>query len=506
MPDSPGVDLLKQQINTWVAEQVADYAYSMKASGRVRAPKVIRDAVWDYHRFQPYEVHLLNSPFLQRLRGISQTSLASYTYPSATHNRFQHTLGTVMVLDRLTSAVENNEATNVTNVLSENKKELRLTAMLHDVGHSLFSHASEEFYGRSDPALAEYKAQLGVDGAAPHELVGHLIITSDAFRKFFRDVLVLYPEAACSASLDRVADAIIGKTDPAFPYWYLGQFINGVFDVDKLDYVARDAHSSGLKLVVDLDRLAYTMRIQEWGGNFHLAVDITGTPVIEQIIFNKMLLTSSVYHHHKVRAANCMLWGLFELSAMENRVCRFESVVDFLSAREADCLHTSATAGEYGRMAHGLGTRRLLKRALVISRGTIVDPTGVTEFKNLIKAMRTPEYVSLLRTLLFDQVKSKNLDGGYPREYFWWDFPKPPRFQEPSQCLVALPDGVCLLEELFNLDDWSKAYTDNNLKAHVFCPADLDRSGIAVIAKDIFEQVAGVKLNRQAISLAKIQA
>lgn len=494
---------LKREVNEWAQGLVASYSYSMRRTARVRAPKVIRDAVWDYHRFKPYEMHLINSPFLQRLRGISQTSLASYTYPSATHNRFQHTLGVVMVLDRLADAVRNNEHNNVLDD-PRTMQELRLAALLHDLGHGVFSHASEEFYGHHDGAIAEYRAELDADGAAPHELMTHLIIGSEAFREFFRQTQLLYPEDQCDVSLDRIGDMIIGRENEAEIYWYLSQFINGVFDVDKLDYITRDAHSSGLKLSIDIDRLAYTMRIQEFEDHLHLAVDIAGTPVIEQMIFDKMLLTSSIYHHHKVRAANCMLWGLFEISRRGGGGRKFETAVDFLRASEYECLNAMEAKDEFAIMAQALGERRLLKRALVVSRGTIQDPDSVGEFKDLVKAVREPQNVELLRELWYQQIVEDGLDGGYPREYFWWDFPNPPQFREPSQCLVRRSTDVCLLEEMFNLDDWSKAYTDNNLKAHAFCPADLDRAKIADIAKRTFEDVAGVELNQLAVDLTKI--
>jgi hypothetical protein len=471
---------------------------------KVRASKVIRDAVWDYHRFEPYEIHLLNCPFLQRLRGISQTSLASYTYPSATHNRFQHTLGTVMVLDRLTTAVANNDRGALADALAQTQTqcELRLAALLHDVGHGVFSHSSEDTYGTCD-GLLEYAVAIDAKDAAPHELLGHMIVTSPEFGAFVKRVLVLYG-VTHNIDLTRVADMIVGNTAAESQNKYLAEFINGVFDVDKLDYVTRDAHSSGLKLIIDIDRLAYTLLIREYGGDLHLAVDISGTPVVEQMIFNKILLTSSVYHHHKVRAANCMLRGLFDIAANDGCSYRFTSPTDFLRARESDCLCTRSAGPAYCRMANALGSRRLLKRALVIARGTIDDPPDVIDFKNLLKSMRTAENVELLRKRLFNDVAEAGLAEDYGPEYFWWDFPKPPSFREPSQCLVEKPDGVSLLEAMFNLDDWSKAYIDNNLKAHAFCPPDLDRRAIGDIARNIFQEVASVGLNEKAISLAKI--
>jgi hypothetical protein len=64
---------------------------------KVRADKAIHDPVWGTHIFSAPEIAVLNTPLLQRLRGIHQTSFAYFTYPAANHSRFEHSLGVVVM-------------------------------------------------------------------------------------------------------------------------------------------------------------------------------------------------------------------------------------------------------------------------------------------------------------------------------------------------------------------------------------------------------------------------
>src|SRR5205807_7664592 len=125
----------------------------------VKPYKVIHDHIWGTNRFSWRELVLIDSPIFQRLRGIHQTGLAYYVYPSARHSRFEHSLGVVTVATRVFDAVAQRYAGRLEDVartlstaqkaevtISRWRQELRLAALLHDTGHSLLSHASERVY------------------------------------------------------------------------------------------------------------------------------------------------------------------------------------------------------------------------------------------------------------------------------------------------------------------------------------------------------------------------
>jgi HD superfamily phosphohydrolase len=125
---------------------------------RVKPYKVIHDGLWGTNRFSWRELAIVDSPFFQRLRSIRQTGLAYYVYPSAQHSRFEHSLGVVTVASKVFDALLQRHLPDlqtmapqlnmkVEELLPRLREELRMAALVHDVGHSIYSHASEQVYG-----------------------------------------------------------------------------------------------------------------------------------------------------------------------------------------------------------------------------------------------------------------------------------------------------------------------------------------------------------------------
>lgn len=529
MTSHPATDLprsnLTAALDEWVGEQLACYEYRFGL--RVRDKKLIRDGLWDSHLFAPYEIHILDCPIVQRLRQVSQTALTSQVYPSATHTRFQHTLGTVIVLDHLLDAIEKQSRSlsplnggDYLDLVQPYLRELRVAALLHDVGHGIFSHTSETYYG-GDADIQQAIIDLGLpDGTKPHEVLGYVIVTRPAFREFIAKVMDLYGQP--ELNLDLAADLIVGRGRSG-PQGYLRDLINGVFDVDKLDYISRDAHTTGVKMVIDLDRLAYTTSVESMAtlrgakyedmrklDQMRLVVSISGVPAVEQIVFNKLLLRTSVYDHHKVRATNCMLHGLFNLInelPADAAGLVLKSPLDFLQAEESVCLNDFGKTGEVADYMRTISGRKLLKRALVISRKTLglrteEDLDGFMEVLDEIQGDKNK--LTELRMLLFSKAESQGLAGGYGPEYFWFDFPDVPRFREPSQCLIKQADGeLRFLNEIFRIDSWAEAYFDNKWRGHIFCPPDLERDAIGRLGAEALGEMYGLEVNAEGTAQAK---
>jgi len=115
--------------------------------------KTFNDPVWGTIELYPWEVVLLDSPLLQRLRGIRQLGLAHLVYQGATHDRLQHTLGVVEASERMMRSLSRNREhrasfgkdrdTLIPEITEHHKYVVRLAALLHDIGHGPCSHASE---------------------------------------------------------------------------------------------------------------------------------------------------------------------------------------------------------------------------------------------------------------------------------------------------------------------------------------------------------------------------
>jgi len=480
---------------------VVDKLLSGVTVERVRASKLIRDALTATTIYEKHEISLLDLPIIQRLRRVHQTALAFLTYPCATHNRFQHTLGVMNIVDKLAKAFQQRYPKLMG---LETLQELRIAAMLHDVGQGPFSHASEEIMehmGDVKSALADPKFSK-IQGK-PHEMLSYLIITSDGFKRIIRDINRLHN---VNIDVDRVADMIVGDMSNPNEQGYISDFINGPFDADKLDYMPRDAYFSGLKMDIDLDRIAYTCHVDERGFAYprRLCADISGAHNLEQILFNKVLLYASIYHHHKTRAAVCMLRSIFEIVQDRKLVIdglTFQDAADFLLVDDYDVLSSFRRHPELADAIENLKNRRMLKRALVISRKTVTDPM---KLERLIGKMEDPDQLKKLRILITNEI---NKNGGKCGVYdIWVDFPDPPSLREPSQCYVRMAkDEYVLLKDVFPADWWLTAYGETKWKGHVFCPPQTQLRTLAnEAAIKVLKNQFGVEVLPSATKLAKI--
>lgn len=282
--------------------------------------KVINDPIWGCVKFTNSEIAIIDTPLFQRLRDIYQVGLGLYTYPSARHSRFEHSLGTVAIASRM---VENLKSRTDKMITENDVKDVRFAALLHDIGHCFYSHLSETYYSSLPEfvfLLRYFNITFGVKPKA-HEVLSYLIVTSDAFKKFAEENDIFDDNyIAVTKNIDelmvRIGNIIIGvknngredtphsKTKMSF----LTGIINGDIDADKLDYIKRDSHTSGLPLTFDTERLLYKMNVRQSsdGKELQLVVDIAGITAVEEITFSKLMLNNYLYHHQKILATETM--------------------------------------------------------------------------------------------------------------------------------------------------------------------------------------------------------
>src|SRR5215475_7166290 len=157
---------LTRQVQDWLREADAP-APPLGAKA-----KHIRDPLYGSVVLSPHEVRLLDTLPMQRLRGIHQLGLAYLTFPSAGHSRFEHALGVRFVAERMLDRLEDVRGEPYTPL---QRATVLAAALLHDVGHSVFSHAIEEIIGEFPTLRAQYDPQQG----SLHEQIGAVLIQSD---------------------------------------------------------------------------------------------------------------------------------------------------------------------------------------------------------------------------------------------------------------------------------------------------------------------------------------
>jgi HD superfamily phosphohydrolase len=238
---------------------------------------IIRDPLWNNVRVDGLAMQLVDTPAFQRLRYVRQLGWVYLVYPGATHTRFEHAVGAYHLARRALGLLE--ERGDIAQVPSEECQLVRVAALLHDIGHYPYSHALEEI------------------GALPHEEVARPLVTEGEVAD------VLSRELGRDAP-DRVMELVRGESDSP-----LQGLISGSFDLDKLDYLRRDAFMCGVSYgEIDVDRLLQSLLLLAEPASGHARVGLSekGLSALESLLFAKYQMYRNVYWHHAVRGATAM--------------------------------------------------------------------------------------------------------------------------------------------------------------------------------------------------------
>ena len=239
--------------------------------------EIIRDPLWNNIRVDPLAMRLVDTRAFQRLRYVRQLGLAYLVYPGASHSRFEHALGAYHLARRALSLFD--ERGVASSITGDDGIIVRCAALLHDIGHYPFSHALEEI------------------GALHHEEVARPLIMGGEIAD------VLRAELGDDAP-SRIMALIRGRSDSP-----LQGLISGSLDLDKIEYLKRDAFMCGVNYGdIDVDRLLNSLTIVDdpERGVPTVGISEKGLSALESLLFAKYQMYRNVYWHHAVRSATAM--------------------------------------------------------------------------------------------------------------------------------------------------------------------------------------------------------
>ncbi|MCL5430527.1 MAG: HD domain-containing protein [Candidatus Marsarchaeota archaeon] len=274
------------------------------------------------------EANVIENPAFQRLRYIRQLGFANLVYPGANHTRFEHSIGTMMITKEV-----------VKDTMEAQNPELDCVGLLHDIGHGAFSHYT-------DSLLNKYLHTT-------HEKLGEEMIANSELR----DIL------SKSISYKRFANYFRGNN--------LGQLVTGAIGSDRLDYLSRDAHYTGVAFgVIDYPHIKKRLAIYKESP----AVYESGIHSAENVLIARYSMFTSVYYHHTIMIAQ----GMY-VKAVENAI--ESNAIDPQELKELndwEMLARLKKANDSRDLAKGLESRRLFKRAYPEILETAIKPEEIS--------------------------------------------------------------------------------------------------------------------------------
>ena len=269
----------------------------------------VRDTVHGFISYNEWELSIINHPAFQRLRRIRQLALAELVYPGATHTRFAHALGTMDVATRMFDAIVERQRNYLESErgydeagFKRDRQIVRLAALLHDIGHSPFSHSGESLFPAKPDSGERYE----------HEEYSACII-----RSVLKDVIEGHPDNQnYEIKASDVANLISGETEDLSSaslrrvIWR--PIVSSQLDADRCDYLLRDALHSGTSYGrYDLDRVLATLNLGLTDSDAPVvAVEEGGWHAAEGLIIARYLMFTQVYYHHTRHALDLHVEGV----------------------------------------------------------------------------------------------------------------------------------------------------------------------------------------------------
>jgi uncharacterized protein len=310
----------------------------------------IRDPVHGYVKMTEVERELVDSPFLQRLRRIHQLAGSYLVYPGAIHTRFEHVIGTMHVAGQIAETLV--RASELDDAAIQ---EVRVAALLHDVGHGPFSHMYEEVLSGRDETS--------------HEDISQRLILETSIR----DIL-----ERNGFSSKKMSEFAVGKQKSKPPF--MNEIIAGSLSADMMDYLPRDSYFTGVEYgKVDAQRVIDSLHVSEG----HLVIDDAALYAFEALLLARYEMFKAVYFHRTVRAAELMLVHAMKLADNVLGLTDLSDLEKYLELTDEVVLHNLVTLKpsspelrEARKLALDFRDRKLVKCAfekLVQRRGRAVE-------------------------------------------------------------------------------------------------------------------------------------
>jgi uncharacterized protein len=457
----------------------------------IRQPLLIDDPIHGCITLDSSLATIIDQPIVQRLSHVRQLSFSYAHFPSASHSRFSHILGVAHNVEKALTGIFSRgvyyeegsaEPADLPRYTLEQRDRIiqkaKVLAILHDLGHGPFGHALDNYVGY----INKYQVTPNPDKVYSRIYVERYL--SAVLRKldFDPDELarILNPEER----------AFLTQFD-----YLIGELIDSPMDVDRMDYLMRDAHMTGLSMgFTNADALIQCIRPLKAGDAYLLAYDEAGVEYMEHLLYAREAMYRSCYEHPRKRAAERLFERLIREVAADDA-----GIVDDLYILTDDELLTALRLAKLKSDA----AKRLLDELIRNAEYSVVhdvraNSSGISELarswvRSAAKGRGKPSYIDQ-PAQWEDAIARASI--GAERGFQIQVIVAPPSAYEPkfnAALILFRENGAYCTREFFDVASEAKnvlsAMNPARARIRVMCPSDIGADDRAKV-----KQAAGAEL------------
>ncbi len=255
--------------------------------------KTIFDPIYGYVEFEDYLLDIIDTPEFQRLRDIKQLGCASYVFPSATHTRFEHSLGVSYLSGIFIKKIQKKHPE--LNITNDDVKRVKIAGLIHDFGHACYSHFFDHYF------LEEVESPL-----KEHEKRSIYLL---------KNMNIKYSFGLSDEDISEIEKMILPEVTYGFKYQIVANEKSG-FDTDKLDYINRDCYHLGLPYKYDYSRILKQIKIID----DEICFPIKQVANVYELFELRFKLHQQIYQHPVISSAEMMILDILKNSKLhENK-------------------------------------------------------------------------------------------------------------------------------------------------------------------------------------------
>lgn len=399
--------------------------------------KIIIDPVHGDVGLSKLETELIDTPTFQRLKGIKQLGFAHTVYPGARHTRFEHSLGVMHIMSRILESFRSKDKNSVP---KSHVRNLRIAALLHDIGHYPYSHLMERIdWGSAQKYMRKKGESEAEDASRPkeypkHDRLGEIVIIE---RKDIKEKL----ERNHIDPKD-IAALIKGQ------HQSIPNLLNASLDVDRLDYLVRDSFNAGLPYGrVDLNYIVNNLELTE---QKEIVVRAKARSSVEHMLLGRYFMFNTVYMHKTVFAFEEIVRKIVFILWMKGKIYNSGEEIEEMARADSDDFldfHDGYLDKLIDKYANDKKDKKLadLCKAVKLRK----PPKLVYEISELTSNDSNPseEYI-VLRRGWSDKVKefAKDENIGIPEDHWIFKDIKGPEFEKVHP-FMSWAEAVELMEK-----------------------------------------------------------